>query len=47
MAANVNQLKRNAKTITPQEQAVVKNLLTRINKITVQVHTFRCGGRCA
>lgn len=36
MARNVNQLKRNAKTITPQEQAVVRNLLTRINKITVE-----------
>ena len=35
MAVNVNQLKRNAKTITPQEQAVVRNLLTRVNQIKV------------
>ncbi len=35
MARNLNQLKRNAKTITPEEQAVVRNLLTRINRRTV------------
>jgi hypothetical protein len=35
MARNENQLKRNAKTITPQEQAVVRNLLTRVRKIAV------------
>lgn len=36
MARNVNQLRRNPKTVTPQEQEVVKNLLVKVNKKVVE-----------